>query len=322
MNILMSGSGSGGHIYPCISLYKELIKENKITLVIFKAIDKKIYELNNIKYTYIDDNLSPLKKIKEIRNIFKNNNVDMTMTFGGKNSFFIQLVSKTLKVKSFIFEQNAIIGKANKVNLLFADKMFTNFKINHKKAIKIGNPNAYNIKVNKINLFNNNKITLLITMGSLGSSSVNKVIENFIKNNKEYNIIYVTGNNVKTSLKNNEYLKIYDFYNPLTDLINISHIVITRAGASTLSEIIYFNKPMIIIPSPYVANNHQEKNANLLLKEKACQVIFEKDLNINILTSKIRNYSYNEDFYNKTIDNIKKCNCNVGFKELKDYLQL
>ena len=150
MNILMSGSGSGGHIYPCISLYKELIKENKITLVIFKAIDKKIYELNNIKYTYIDDNLSPLKKIKEIRNIFKNNNVDMTMTFGGKNSFFIQLVSKTLKVKSFIFEQNAIIGKANKVNLLFADKMFTNFKINHKKAIKIGNPNAYNIKVNAV----------------------------------------------------------------------------------------------------------------------------------------------------------------------------
>lgn len=322
MNILMSGSGSGGHIYPCISLYNDLKKDNNITIVIFKEIDKKIYDMNNIEYIYIDDNLSNFKKIKELKSVFKNYNINKTITFGGRNSFYIQLVSKALKIKSYIFEQNAILGKANKINLLFADKVFTNFKINLKKEINVGNPNSYYIKTNKIKLFNNNKITLLFTMGSLGSSSVSKVINNFIKHNKDYNIIYVTGNNVKVNIKENGSLKIFNYYNPLTDLINISDIIISRAGASTLSEIIYFNKPSIIIPSPYVTNNHQVKNAKLLLKENACQIIYEKDLNEQILISKIRNYSNNKKYYDETINNINKLKPTITFKQLRKYLEL
>lgn len=322
MNILMSGSGSGGHIYPCISLYNDFKKDNNITIVIFKEIDKKIYDMNNIEYIYIDDNLSNFKKIKELRSVFKNNNINKTITFGGRNSFFIQLVSKALKIKSYIFEQNAILGKANKINLLFADKVFTNFKINLKKEINVGNPNSYYIKTNKIKLFNNNKITLLFTMGSLGSSSVSKVIYNFIKHNKDYNIIYVTGNNVKVNIKENDSLKIFNYYNPLTDLINISDIIISRAGASTLSEIIYFNKPSIIIPSPYVTNNHQVKNAKLLLKENACQIIYEKDLDEQILISKIRNYSNNKKYYDETINNINKLKPTTTFKQLRKYIEL
>lgn len=322
MNILMSGSGSGGHIYPCISLYNELKKDNNITIVIFKEIDKKIYGMNNIEYIYIDDNISNYKIIKDLKSVFKNNNINKTITFGGRNSFFIQLVSKALKIKSYIFEQNAILGKANKINLLFADRVFTNFKINHKKEINVGNPNSYYIKTNKIKLFNNNKITLLFTMGSLGSSSVSKVINNFIKHNKTYNIIYVTGNNVKVNIKENDSLKIFNYYNPLTDLINISDIIISRAGASTLSEIIYFNKPSIIIPSPYVTNNHQVKNAKLLLKENACQIIYEKDLNEQILISKIRNYSNNKKYYDETINNINKLKPTTTFKQLRKYLEL
>lgn len=322
MNILMSGSGSGGHIYPCISLYNDLKKDYNITIVIFKEIDKKIYDMNNIEYIYIDDNLSNFKKIRELRSVFKKNNINKTITFGGRNSFFIQLVSKALKIKSYIFEQNAILGKANKINLLFADKVFTNFKINHKKEINVGNPNSYYIKTNKIKLFNNNKITLLFTMGSLGSSSVSKVINNFIKHNKDYNIIYVTGNNVNVKIKENDNLRIFNYYNPLTDLINISDIIISRAGASTLSEIIYFNKPSIIIPSPYVTNNHQVKNAKLLLKENACQIIYEKDLNEQILISKIRNYSNNKKYYDETINKINKLKPTTTFKQLRKYLEL
>jgi len=159
-------------------------------------------------------------------------------------------------------------------------------------------------------------------MGSLGSSSVSKVINNFIKHNKAYNIIYVTGNNVNVNIKENDNLRIFNYYNPLTDLINISDIIISRAGASTLSEIIYFNKPSIIIPSPYVTNNHQVKNAKLLLKENACQIIYERDLNEQILISKIRNYSNNKNYYDETINKINKLKPTTTFKQLRKYLEL
>lgn len=322
MKILMSGSGSGGHIYPCIALYNNLRKDNEVILLCFKEIDKKIYDLNNIQYIFINDEFSSIKKIKEIDKIYKNNNINKTITFGGKNSTFIQLISKRYKVDSYIFEQNVVLGKANLFNSFLVNMIFTNFKINHKKEVNVGNPNSFDIKTNKINLFNNNKPTLLFTMGSLGSSSTSKIIEKYIKNNEKYNIIYVSGNNVNSTLKDSSNLKIFKYYNPLTDLINISDIVITRAGASTLSELIYFNKPMIIIPSPYVANNHQEKNAKYLLKNKCCEMIFEKDLSLSNLTYKINSLTHNEKLYLDMKNNINKLKLNTNFSTLRKHMNI
>lgn len=322
MKILMSGSGSGGHIYPCISLYNNLSKDYQVILLCFKSIDKKIYDLNNIKYIYIDDNYSTIKKIKEINNIFKKHQIERVITFGGKNSTFIQLVAKSNKIESYVFEQNVILGKANKINSIFVNKIFTNFKINHKKEVNVGNPNAINIKINKINIFKNNKITLLFTMGSLGSSTVNKIIERYIIKNDKYNVIYVSGNNIKTIVKNNSNTKVFDYYNPLTDLINIADVVITRAGASTLSEIIYFNKPMIIIPSPYVANNHQEKNAKYLLNNHCCEMIYEKDLSIDTLSYCIDKLTHNKIYYENMKNEINNIKNNLTFEEIRKNMNL
>ncbi len=310
MNIVMSGSGSGGHIYPCISLYNKLKETDNITIIIFKEIDKKIYDLNNISYIYIDNYLSNLEKYKLIKKVFKENKIERSITFGGKNSLIINLVAKSFKVKVYIFEQNAILGKANKINYLLCDKIFSNFRLNLKKEINVGNPNSFEIKKDKVNYFNNNKITILITLGSLGSSSVNKIIEQFILDNKKYNIIYVTGNNVKCDIKENNHTKIIDYFNPLTTLMNSSDIIISRAGASTLSEIIQLNKVSIIIPSPYVSNNHQYKNALKLLKVKAIEFINEKDLSLNLLKTKLyllNNKSYYESIKNN-INLLKKPN--------------
>ena len=283
----MSGSGSGGHIYPCLSLYRKLKDNHNVILVIFKEIDKKIYDLNKVSYTYIDNNLSFFEKYKKIRKIIIENKIEKSITFGGKNSLIINLVAKSLNKKIFIFEQNVILGKANKINYLLCDKVFSNFKLNLKKEINVGNPNSFEISNEKVKYFNNNKITVLITLGSLGSSSVNKVIEQFIIDNKTYNIIYVTGNNVKSNLKDNDHTKIINYFNPLTTLMNSSDIIISRAGASTLSEIIQLNKVSIIIPSIYVSNNHQYKNAIRLYKIKGIELIQEKELNVNLLKSKL-----------------------------------
>lgn len=318
MNILMSGSGSGGHIYPCISLYQYLKKYFDVYIIIFKKIDKKIYDLANIKYYYIDDEFSVSKKLRLIKKFMIAKKVKKTLTFGGKNSFYVNLVSKYLNIDSFIFEQNVVLGKANKLNYLLCKKMFTNFYIGYKKEINIGNPNAFNIKCKKLNLFKNNKPIILITMGSLGSSSVDKIINKFIINNTKYNIIYVLGNNVKSKLKDNDTLKIFDFYTPLTDLINYSDIIISRAGASTLSEIIQLKKPSIIIPSPFVANDHQFKNAKNLLERKACIMIEEKELNHTNLNKEVFNLIFNIEYYNELKDNLAKLTNVNNFQLIKE----
>ncbi len=319
MKVVLSGSGSGGHIYPCIALYKELKKEHQVILLIFKEIDKKIYDMNHLAYHYIDNQLSNLEKIKKIRKILKDEKIDKAITFGGKNSVFIHLVCKIEHIDSYIFEQNAVMGKANQLNYFLCKKMFSNFPLNKKKEINVGNPNAISLKSDKgKKLFNNQKITLLFTMGSLGSETVNKVIEQYILNNNDYNIIYISGSNVKSKIKESELVKVYSFYNPLSDLIRSSDLIISRAGASTLSEIIALNKPSIIIPSPYVANNHQYKNAKKIYQNKACEMILEKELNLTQLTLKIRNLTTNENAYNEMKNNLKKFENKDSFEKIKD----
>lgn len=317
MKILMSGSGSGGHIYPCIALYNNLKKDHQIIMLIFKQIDKKIYDSNNIKYEFIDDNISLINKLKKINDIYKKNHIYKTITFGGKNSFYINIISKFHNIDSYIFEQNAVIGKANKYNLLLAKYIFTNYKLNLKKECNVGNPNSFEMKKKKINLFNNNKLTILFTMGSLGSSSVNKQIISFINDNKNYNIIYVSGNNVKSNLKENESLKIFEFYNNLSELIYNVDLVVSRAGASTISEIIACNKPSILIPSPYVSNNHQYKNAKTLNDKNCCYMILESELNYATLKSKINNLLLNKDNYNKMKINLAKIYLGNNFKKVR-----
>ncbi len=321
MKILLSGSGSGGHIYPCIALYRELAKEHQVYLIIFKEIDKKIYGINHIDYYYIDDQCSNLKKLKQIHKFLKEKDIEKAITFGGKNSVYIHLVCKVSGIDSYIFEQNAIMGKANRFNSIFCKKIFSNFPLNKKKEVHVGNPNAFNIKGKKTKkLFTNQRITLLFTMGSLGSKTMDKVIEQYIENNKDYNIIYISGNNVKSSLKENERVKVYPFYNPLCELMSQADVIISRAGASTLSEIIALNKPSIIIPSPYVANNHQYKNAQRLFQEKACDMIQEKELNFTLLTTKIRNLTNNVIAYEKMKNNLKKFENEDSFEKIKEEL--
>lgn len=300
MKILLSGSGSGGHIYPCISFIKYLNYINQeYTLLIFKEIDKKIYDLNNINYIFIEKD--KIKKVKE--QVLKN---DIIATFGGKNSLYLITLGKLYKKNIYIFEQNVILGKANYIGSFFAKAIFSSFPLKNKtkKELNYGSPQIDNIKnINKINIFNNDKKVILITMGSLGSKTTMSVMEKYILGNNEYNFIVVYGNNVKPNIKERTNVKIYQYYNHLIELINYASLIISRAGATTLAEIISLNKNAIIIPSPYVANNHQEKNAYSL---KECfDIIDENKLAEQIISQNIKKYDSLE-YAKRKINNMKK----------------
>ena len=145
-------------------------------------------------------------------------------------------------------------------------------------------------------------------MGSLGSEEVNSRIKDFLINykSKTNEILFITGkssyDNYK-DLKVDSSIKILPYYNDLSGLMKSTDLIISRAGASTISEILSLNLPSILIPSPYVANNHQYYNALDLKEKNLAYMLEQKDLNKESLEKAIDYVLKNEK---DMISNLKK----------------
>ena len=137
-----------------------------------------------------------------------------------------------------------------------------------------------------------NKKLVLIVMGSLGSKTISNKMKSMLTlfNNKDYEVMFVTGKDYYEEVKNKKFpsnVFVKPYIEGLTGLMKKTDLMVSRAGASTLSEIIALKVPSILIPSPYVTNNHQYKNALDLINRKACVLLEEKDLKGDILVRKI-----------------------------------
>lgn len=313
MNILIVSGGSGGHVYPAISLIKEIKHHNIIYLGTNSKLEKRIipkllnkfylfntYGLkkglkNKIKFIY-----SLILNFFKVYKVIKKENINKIIVFGGYSSTSVSLLNIFLKKDLYIHEQNAIIGRNNKIFLKYCKKIFTSFKntigINEKyqnKIIYTGNPRI--IKCNK----KSKEFNILIMTGSLGSSSVNKKLLPLLDMYENIQMI----NGINTSLK---HTKIIEYVENMDELLSKTSLVITRAGATSLNEISSLGIPAIIIPSPYVVNNHQLINAKEYLKLKSGFLIEEKDLNIDVITKYIDIIKSNRFKYEELSNNSKK----------------
>ena len=161
-----------------------------------------------------------------------------------------------------------------------------------------------------------NKKLVLIVMGSLGSKTINDKIISFIDSfqDKPYEVMFVTGNSYYESIKElstPDNVKIVPFVYEMPSLMKATDLMITRAGASTMSEILVLGVPSIFVPSPYVTNNHQYKNAMDLVKQEAALILEEKDFNEENLISLIDNTLNDKDKYQKIKNNLKE----LGIKD-------
>ena len=172
-----------------------------------------------------------------------------------------------------------------------------------------------------------NKKFVLIVMGSLGSSRINDYLVNSMNmfNNKDYDILFVTGKGSYDDVVKNKFpsnVHVVPYVDGLTGLMKSADLIISRAGASTLSEIIALELPSILIPSPYVANNHQYKNALDLVNCNASLMIEEKDLKGDILVRKIDDVLYDSKKINDMKKNLKslmvKDSASLIYKNIKD----
>lgn len=339
MRVVISAGGTGGHIYPALAIINKIKEKEPNSEFIYigthNRMEKDIIPKHNIPFKSIEiygfDRRNLFKNFKTIKclltaknkckKIIKEFKPDIVIGAGGYVTVPVIMAAHSLKIKTFIHEQNSIAGKANLMMSKKVDLIGVSFKSSMKefpkeKTIFTGNPcseSAVKIEAmdkKELGLSNNKKLVLFV-MGSLGASKVNEFLVktmNLFKN-KDYEILYVTGKNDFDNVSNNKFpnnVKVVPYIENMARIMKKTDLIVTRAGASTLSEIIALNIPSILIPSPYVPNNHQYINAMDLVNNSAGIIIEEKDLDSVKLVNEIDNLLENKEKIRKIKNNLNK----------------
>lgn len=307
MKIAIVTGGSGGHIYPALS-FSDYVKKNDNVDVVYignshrmeaNIIPEHGYDFYPIKNEGFEGNtfdkiyavLTQGRAIHQARKHLKKIKPDIVFAFGGYVSLPVVLAAHSLKIKIALHEQNAFVGKANKWSSRYADVIFTCYEEAFKGEDNVylyGNPRGSlavdqeknDKEINRIGL-NPNKPIVLVVMGSQGSQSVNKMFKKSLDNFKpiDYQLLFVSGPLEYDELMdgiedipNNVFIESFVDQGSLLPYLDL---IVARAGASSIAEIASFGVPSILIPSPYVANNHQYYNA-LALQEKHATILLEE----------------------------------------------
>lgn len=341
MRVIITAGGTGGHIYPALAIieYIKSVESDSEFLYIgtHNRMEKDIVPAMGIDYVPLEIyGLSTSLKFmgRNIKNVFLIHSAykrcinlindfkpDVVIGVGGYVTYPVIKAAHKCKVKTFIHEQNSIPGKANKTLLKYVDIVGVSFKdsikyLKHPNIIVTGNPvssRAKSIKkISKTTLgLDKNKKSVLIFNGSLGSSSLNEKMIDYLKDADKYNyqILYVTGKNYYDLFKKNKFPKnvfIEPYVDNLSGLMSDFDLIVCRAGASSIAEITSLRIPSVLIPSPYVANNHQYYNAKSLESANAAYMIEERDLNKDILNNKINEIINDEKKIKEIKNNLAK----------------
>ena len=307
---IISGGGTGGHIYPAISIANNLKQTYNSSEILFvgacgrmemKKVPENGYKIIGLWISGIKRKLDLsnfLLPFKIIHSLIKSCLIiykfkpDFVIGTGGFASGPIVFIASLLKVPTLIQEQNSFPGLTNrilskKVDLISVayDNMDKFFPL--KKIIFTGNPVRLEIQnfkeFNKEDLIIKDKRKkLLIIGGSLGSREINKFISNNIQFFISINIslMWQCGNYYYQDYKDykSKNIEVIPFIDDIAKAYETADIIVTRAGASVISELCIIGKPVIFIPSPYLAEDHQTKNANLMVKEGAALMVNEFEL--------------------------------------------
>ena len=182
----------------------------------------------------------------------------------------------------------------------------------------------------KLGLSKDKKLVVIVA-GSLGSATVNEKMAEYLEkaSKEDYEVLYITGKALyEDFIKDKKFaknIKVVPYVDGLPSLLKNTDLIVTRAGASTMSEILSLNLPAIFIPSPYVANNHQYYNAMEIKNNGGGEVIEEKYLTSDALISIINEVLNDSEKYETMKNNLKKMSMNNSsdliYKKLKDLIK-
>jgi len=312
IKVIISGGGTGGHIFPAIAIANELKKINNENEVLFVGANNRM-EMEKVPaagYKIVGLNISGIQRrltlanllvpfkvlasIMKVKKIIKQFNPDAAVGVGGYVSAPLLYAATSLKIPSLIQEQNSYAGITNKILSKRVQRICVAYEgmeryFPKEKIMITGNPvrqdiidvNSKRLEALKYFGLSPDKKTVLVIGGSLGARKVNECIAAGLQQWKEkkIQIIWQTGKlyyeNAKrlASELNESGIITADFIQRMDLAYAAADVVVSRAGASSISELELAAKPAVLVPSPNVAEDHQTKNAMALVNKNAAVMI-------------------------------------------------
>ncbi len=345
LKAIISGGGTGGHIFPAISIANALreiypeadilfvgaegkMEMEKVPVAGYKIVGLPVVgfhrklTLRNLAFPF-----KLMKSLQKAKKIVKQFNPDVVVGVGGYASGPVLKMAQQLGIPTLIQEQNSFAGVTNKLLAAKAKAICVAYEGMDKyfpanKIVLTGNPIRQGLQAvepksaeahNFFNIPQGNKV-ILVVGGSLGARSINQSIlgdiDKFIGLNG-VTLIWQTGkfyiDEISENLRNKnlDSIRVSAFINRMDLAYSVADLVISRAGAGTISELCLVGKPSILVPSPNVAEDHQTKNANALVANNAAILVKDSDAPANLA-----NVAINAISDNKTLQalsaNIKK----------------
>ncbi|WP_340103729.1 undecaprenyldiphospho-muramoylpentapeptide beta-N-acetylglucosaminyltransferase [Rhodohalobacter sp. 8-1] len=324
LRILLAAGGTGGHVYPAIAIadaVKGVRSDSEILFVgtrdrmEWQAVPSAGYDIKSVWISGFHRRLTPQNLLFPVKlvtslvqsfSILKRFKPDVVVACGGFAAGPVGWVAAKLGVPLAIQEQNSYPGVTNRILAKHAVKIFTAFEaaeqyLPENKIELTGNPVRNSLKVSDKQdaldhfRFSDDKPVLLILGGSGGAKALNDAMaERLDELHDEYEIqiIWQCGEkyykNLSTSINEKEYpnLRLLGYIDDMPAAYGAATLVLTRAGASTCSELMIIGKPSVLVPSPNVAGDHQTKNAAAMVDEGASVLISEEELS-DAITNKV-----------------------------------
>lgn len=350
MKVILTGGGTGGHIYPALALARYMKKKHPDIEILyigssrgleadivkkegipFRAIEiagfKRKLSFSNLKTIYLF-----LKAVRQIKKWIRSFQPDAVIGTGGYVAGPVVYAATRLKVPTFIHEQNVIPGLTNSFLARFVDRVCVSFSgsaqyFPREKVVMTGNPRATEVveadgKMGRASLnIPEDKRIVLIVGGSRGAEAINEAFLSILPKLDQltaHHFIYVTGEkhydfvmSQWQEMDRPANVTIRPFLYNMPEVLAATDLIVNRAGASFLAEMTALGIPSILIPSPYVTNNHQEKNARWMEEQGASVMILERDLTGSLLFEQMKRILQDDDLWNR----MKKASVKLGQPE-------
>lgn len=346
--IVLTGGGSAGHITPNIALLPHLNRLGYEVHYIgsYQGMEKKLIEDYQIPYygistgkfrRYFDlknftDPFRVIKGFGEARRILKEIQPDIVFSKGGFVSVPVVRAAASLKIPCIIHESDMTPGLANKLCIPVACRVCCNFpetlhSLPAEKAVLTGSPIrdelAKGNKLAGLNLcnFSANKPVLMVIGGSLGAAAINQAVREALPRLLEdFQIVHICGNEKIDNLLLNQpgYVQFEYLKGELKDVFAMADVVVSRAGANAICELLALKKPNLLIPLSAGSRGDQILNARSFEAQGFSMVIDEDYLSPDLLVEKVQELYFNRQTYIDTMNQSQQMNAAKTIAELLD----
>ncbi|HET9825016.1 MAG TPA: undecaprenyldiphospho-muramoylpentapeptide beta-N-acetylglucosaminyltransferase [Chitinophagaceae bacterium] len=338
--IIIAGGGTGGHIFPAIAIANALKKIDTSIDILFvgargrmemEKVPQAGYRIEGLdiagfnRSSLIKNISLPFKLVKsflQVRTIVKNFHPDAIIGVGGYSSFPVLRFAQAKGIPTFIHESNSFAGKSNMLLGKKATKVFVASDGMEKffpmeKIMITGNPVRASIsssavtRAQGIKFFSldENKNTVFAVGGSLGAKSINEAISRHLDEllNAGLQLIWQTGkpfaSQAQQRVKGKTAVWVNEFINQMDCAYAAADIVISRSGAMAIAELCVVKKPVVFVPYPYAAEDHQTVNAKNLVRKNAALMIKDDEV-LDKMVPTIIELASDEDKQNELKKNI------------------